>query len=337
MNQLDKLFDHFYDRAVEDSVTTVGPVERKLSLKSTLLELLGDFSDLDAAKIDKDIRVIEEKEFDDYTRELIIVPVTDHIEINMYVLTPKADRSTYPSVLALHGHGYGVKEIVGLTAEGEEDQGDPGIHQHFAIPLVKQGLKVFAPEVIGFGERMLTRDKKEGKQNSCEAMATNLLLEGKTLAGLRIWEAREILNYMETCQDVDADHIGIMGFSGGGLVAAYTAALDLRIQATVLTGFTNTFKGSIMAMRHCIDNYIPGILNHAELPEWIALISPRALFVESGEADPIFPNQYAQEAIGEIKEYYENRPEKFSHDIFPGSHEISGRKAYDWLIEQLIK
>ncbi|WP_208586470.1 dienelactone hydrolase family protein [Gracilibacillus suaedae] len=335
MNQLDRLFNQFYDNALEETVKAVGPIERKLTLKSSLVELLGDFSYLDETRVKMKPTVMETKEFDDYTRELITLPVTELIQIPVYVLTPKDEQHTYPSVLAVHGHGYGVNEAVGLTNSGEEEQGEPGIHKRFAVELVKRGLKVFAPEVIGFGERRLTRDKEAGNINSCEAMATNLLMEGKTLAGLRIWEARRLLDYMEACSDVNTSRIGMMGFSGGAVVTTYTAALDLRVSATVLTGFPNTFKGSIMAMHHCIDNYIPGILNYAELPEWIALISPRSLFVESGEKDPIFPSKFVEEAIAEIEKYYHNRPAKFAYDIFPGVHEISGRKSYDWLKDQL--
>ncbi|GAE92008.1 hypothetical protein JCM21714_984 [Gracilibacillus boraciitolerans JCM 21714] len=334
MNKLDQLFEQFYDNALEETVKAVGPIERKLTLKSGLLELLGDFTYLDETRVPFQINLIETKEFPDYKRELFSLSLTKLIEIKMYVLTPKTNKKIFPSVLALHGHGFGVKEAVGLTETGEQAQ-VAGIHNQFAVHLVKKGLKVFAPEVIGFGDRRLTRDIEQDNINSCEAMATNLLMEGKTLAGLRIWEARRVLDFIEQSSETDDQKIAMMGFSGGALVTAYTAALDLRVKATVLTGFTNTFKGSIMARHHCIDNYIPGILNFAELPEWISLISPRSLFIESGEKDLIFPNSYVKKAIAEIAEYYDNRPEKFSYDIFPGAHEINGRKAYDWLVNQI--
>ena len=83
--------------------------------------------------------------------------------------------------------------------------------------------------------------------------------------------------------------IGCMGISGGGLVAAFTSILDERIKATVISGYTSTFKGSIMDRRHCLDNYIPGILEYTEMPDLIGLIAPRALFIEAGTADHLFP------------------------------------------------
>lgn len=337
MNQLDRLFEKFYDNALQESLKAVGPVERKLTMKSSLLELLGDFSYLDESRVPMKPRSIEKKEFDTYIRELVILPLTDILEVPMYILTPKEEKETYSSVLAVHGHGYGVKEAIGLSKEGEELEGDLGIHAKFAVELAERGLKVFTPEVIGFGDRRLQRDIDQGNINSCEPMATNLLLEGKTLAGLRIWEARRVLDYMETCDDVNKDSIGMMGLSGGGLITTFTSALDLRVKATVISGYTNTFKGSIMAMHHCIDNYIPGILNIAEMPEWVGLIAPRSLFVEAGADDHIFPKPYVEEAIEKLEEYYQNRTGDFSYDIFPGTHEISGRKSYEWLKKQLTE
>lgn len=334
MNKIDQLFDQFYDHAYEETVKAVGPAERRTILTNTLRKLLGDFSYLDDTRIPFKTTPVETKVFETYQRELVTLSITELIDINMYILTPITKKAVYPSVLAVHGHGYGVNEAVGLTKDGQAEEST--IHHQFAVQLVKQGFKVFVPEVIGFGERRLARDIKAGNVNSCEAMATNLLMEGKTLAGLRIWEAQRVLDYMEEADQVDKENMAIMGFSGGALISAYTSALDKRIKATVLTGFTNTFKGSIMAMHHCIDNYIPGMLKTAELPEWIALIAPRSLFIESGEEDPIFPSKYTREAVEEIQEYYHSCPEKFSYDIFPGAHEISGRKAYNWLKTQLI-
>ena len=75
----------------------------------------------------------------------------------------------------------------------------------------------------------------------------------------------------------------------------------------------------------------------AEQPELIGLIAPRHLFVESGENDPIFPVENVREAIAELKEIYNgmNALDCFQSDLFPGSHEISGRKSFDWLAECL--
>jgi predicted esterase len=137
----------------------------------------------------------------------------------------------------------------------------------------------------------------------------------------------------------DSKRIGTIGFSGGALLAWVCAALDERLQAVVLSGFPGTFKGTIMSVFHCVDNFSPGLLKEAELPEWISLIAPRPLFVESGMNDPIFPTESAREAINYLQTLYESKyaQEDFAFDIFAGVHEVSGRESYEWLRRKLIE
>lgn len=335
MNALDQLFDEMYEHAIGEAFQAAGPIERKLALRNNLARLLGDFTYLEENIVHEEPRVLEVEEFDTYTREYVMLPITNILEIPMYILTPKTGRKIHPTVLAIHGHGTGVNEALGLTTDGTPEP-EPTIHNQFALKLVKRGLKVFLPEVIGFGTRRLTRDIEAGNINSCEAMSKNLLMEGKTLAGLRVWEARKVLDFIEKQTDVAKDNLGMMGFSGGSVISTFTAVLDQRPQAVVLSCYPNTFKGSIMSIRHCIDNYVPGILQYAELPEWISLIAPRKLFIEAGEQDHIFPVEHTREAIQEVQASYQNRPENFAYDIFPGKHQISGRKSFDWLKNQLV-
>jgi dienelactone hydrolase len=163
------------------------------------------------------------------------------------------------------------------------------------------------------------------------------MMLGKTLTGLRVTEVLKAFNYLAARPEVDANRIGLMGFSGGALIGYVSAVLEARISATVLTGFTNTIKDSIFAVHHCIDNYTPSLLVHAELPELIGLIAPRPLFLESGDKDPIFPVDGFRKAAADIQAIYdaEGAGAQLETDLFPGVHEISGRRAYDWLKDSL--
>ena len=64
----------------------------------------------------------------------------------------------------------------------------------------------------------------------------------------------------------------------------------------MISGYLNTFRDSIMSLSHCIDNYVPGILNWAEMYDVAGLIAPRPLFVESGIKDDIFPIEASKQA-----------------------------------------
>lgn len=90
-------------------------------------------------------------------------------------------------------------------------------------------------------------------------------------------------------------------------------------------------------MRHCLCNYIPGILAHAEMPDVLALMAPRPLFVEAGIDDPIFPVETTKTAIEYLRVIYDELGEgaRFRYDLFEGKHEVSGRLSFDWLAQTL--
>ena len=123
-----------------------------------------------------------------------------------------------------------------------------------------------------------------------------------------------------------------MGISGGGLVASFAAAVDERIKAAVVSGFANTFQASILAVPHCIDNFVPGLSQLAEMPDLLGLIAPRPLLIEAGARDPIFPLHAADEAYDQLKAIYALLAAEplLAYDRFEGDHEISGRLAFEW-------
>ncbi|WP_053374569.1 dienelactone hydrolase family protein [Paenibacillus sp. FJAT-27812] len=332
---LEKLYNEAVDRHRNQNLQLRN--ERKPKLKAALRELIGHFE----PNADHAPKLLERVQCDGYIRERVELSATPELAFAAYVLIPDGAKGPLPGVLALHGHGYGSREIVGLLKDGSPDESEPGIHQHFAVQLVKRGMAVIAPDVIGFGERRLLADLAHNPDspNSCHNLSTQLMMLGKTLTGLRVAEALKTFQCFSSRPEVDADRIGLMGFSGGGLIGFVAAVLEARIQAAVLTGFTNTVKESIFAVHHCIDNYTPGLLLHAELPELIGLIAPRPLFLESGERDPIFPVAGFRKAAAEIQAIYESEGAsgKLEIDVFPGTHEISGRLAYDWLKRTLVK
>ncbi|WP_312029521.1 dienelactone hydrolase family protein [Paenibacillus sedimenti] len=309
--------------------------QRKEQLLHSLKDSLGEFER--SSQIHS--VVLEEKACEGYTRTRVELSVIPGLSFGAYILKPAGARGKLPGVIAVHGHGYGSRQICGMLADGTEDTGKPDIYNHFAVQLVRNGMLVIAPDVIGFGERRMEADVAEDPNapSSCYRMSTQLLMLGKTLTGLRVNEMLGTLDYFSGLEQVDPGRIGIVGFSGGSLIAYVAAALDERIRSSVLIGFPNTFKDSIMAVHHCICNFMPGILMHAELPELMGLLAPRPLFLESGDRDPIFPAAGFEKAVRELKSIYEreNAGDQLTCDLFPGAHEVSGRVSFDWLMRTL--
>jgi dienelactone hydrolase len=331
----DSFLEQLYDKTIQTHKKN--DANWRIYLKNRLKEALGDFSDIE---VELKSEILEMVEYSSYVRLRVEITTGPSLKVPVYVLIPTEKKEgKRTAVLALHGHGYGSREIVGLHPGGLENRGDPGIHKNFAIELVKKGLVVVAPELIGFGDRKLQADQSAEmvNTNSCFEIASQLLLMNKSLAGLRVFECSKVIDYMLGLAEIDGERIGCMGLSGGGLVTAYLAALDERIKATVISGYTNTFKGSIMSRRHCLDNYLPGILQHAEMPELIGLISPRKLFIEAGYNDHLFSEQEVQIALKTLEKIYQSEKaiDAFSYHFFDGGHEISGERSFNWLVNSL--
>lgn len=309
-------------------------LQQRTALQGVLKRALGAFpvKDVPLGPV-----LLERTEYPDYTLERIAYTTMEHVHVQVLVLVPKEGKEPYPAVLACHGHGNGQWDAAGLDSEGRE-LSDSGIHNRFAARLAKAGMVVAIPEIMGFGVRRMAAERIENPHySSCGTLSSQLLVYGRTLAGMRVYEAMRAVDYLCGRSDVDAGRTGIFGFSGGGLIAAYTAALDERLKATVLCGWMNTFRGSILDMHHCIDNYLPGLLLEAEQADLTGLIAPRPLFVEAGELDPIFPLAHVKQAVKALEATYAswNAPGQFHYSVHAGGHEISGDVPVNWLKREL--
>jgi hypothetical protein len=127
------------------------------------------------------------------------------------------------------------------------------------------------------------------------------------------------------------------GISGGGTCTLFSAALDQRIKAAFVSGYLNTFRDSIMSVSHCIDNYVPGILNWTENYDIAGLIAPRPLFSEGGDHDPIFPVAASRESYARVERVYElfGAAANVQQEIFEGEHVFHGVRGLPFLAAAL--
>jgi len=297
------------------------------ALRRKLTELLGGFPER-RPRLSPEI--LETKEFDGYVRQKVAFRSAPAQDVVAYLLIPSGVELPAPAALAIHGHGYGVKDIVGLWEDGSERSTPDGYHKDFAVELARRGFVTIAPEVYCFGERTEPEDRGGC---SCRKAAWWAQMYGKTLIGVRVWDVMRCIDYLETRKEVDADRIGCMGISGGGMVTTFASALEDRIKAVVVSGYICTFKDSILAMNHCECNYVPNILLWAEQYDVASLIAPRPLLVEAGTKDTIFPLPAVRKALSKIRRAYRllGETDRLDSDVFEGRHQISGAKAYDWL------
>jgi len=330
--QPDKAPFRFTAQTPEEAVTW------QSDTRKALRETIG-FQDLPAT--DAEPQVLEVVDKGDYVREKVLIRTTPATVMPVYILKPKTALERLPVVVAFHGHGYGVKDIVGLWENGDERYTPDGYHKDFGVALCRRGFIVAAPEISCFGERtsdFSSLDHASGQEApyTCHHAATLAFHLGGSAVGLRVLDAFRLVDYLETRPDIDAARLGVMGISGGGMHTLFSTCLDPRIKACVVSGYFCSWAYSIFAMHHCTCNYVPGLHRFGEIYDLAGLIAPRPMLVEAGTRDPIFPIAGVEESVARAREVYRLfGADNIETDYFEGRHQISGRRAYDFLWEKL--
>jgi dienelactone hydrolase len=304
-------------------------------LRAKLTELLGGFPRERTALVPE---ALEVRDFPSYRRERVLFTSRPGVKVSAWVLTPKTSAGPHPVMICVPGHGRGADDIVAIDEKGRDRTPGQGYQRDFAIQMVEHGVAAIAIEPMGFGCRRDAITMKKGPGSAaCQPAAGAALLYGETMIGWRVYDIMRTVDWIGTRNDLDARRVGCMGISGGGTATVFSAALEPRIAVAMVSGYINTFRDSILSLSHCIDNYVPGILNWAESYDIAGLIAPRPLFVESGTRDNIFPIAASVEAVARIRKVYDvfGAGSAVGHEIFENEHVFHGVKGIPFVVEQL--
>jgi dienelactone hydrolase len=304
-------------------------------LRAKLTELLGGFP---AERARLRPQTIETRSFPAYRREKVVFDSRPGVSVLAYVLTPARAQAPSPAMICVPGHGRGVDDIVGIDEQGRDRTDKSGYQHDFAIQIAEAGIAAVAIEPMGFGcRRDPLNAQRSLSQKGCEPIAGGALMVGQTVIGWRAWDIMRTIDYIATRTDLDAARVGCMGISGGGTATLFATALEPRLRVALISGYLNTFRDSIGSLAHCVDNYVPGILNWAEMPDIAGLIAPRPLFVESGERDRIFPVQASIQSVRAVRAIYQvfQAEQAIDHEVFPDEHVFWGRRGIPFLARHL--
>jgi hypothetical protein len=351
MDNNDLLFDTgVYRRACIDAIPAEfdsaaanlagkSPAEREqwqADFRHRLTDVLGGMDSWERVPLDP--VVVEVQQLDGYRRETIHFATRPGLRAFGYFLVPDACPPDRPTVLCVPGHGRGVDTIVGIAEDGtQRPMGKPDEYAaDYALQCVANGYPTLAMELTGFGVRRdaPTRNGGNAGASTCHKDSMAALMLGESMAGWRVWDAMRALDYLETRTDcVDPDRLAILGCSGGGMVSLFTAALDTRIRATVVSAYFNTFAASVLAINHCVCNFVPNLLAVCEMPDLAALVAPRGLFAESGREDPIFPAAAFESAVSQARAVYADwdAQDNFDAVLCEGGHAFYGGEALAFL------
>jgi dienelactone hydrolase len=309
--------------------------EWQKALRTRVTELVGGFP---AERTPLRPTTLETREFPGYRRDKIVFDSRPGVSVLAYVLVPTNARTPVPTMICVPGHGRGVDDIVGIDEQGRDRTDKSGYQHDFAIQVVEAGMAAVAIEPLAFGCRRDAITVRKGLSTSaCQPAAGGALLVGQTMIGWRVWDVMRTIDYIATRSELDANRVGCMGISGGGTVTLFSTALEPRIRVAFVSGYLNTFRDSVGSLSHCIDNYVPGILNWAEMHDVAGLVAPRPLFVESGERDNIFPIHASIESFNNVREIYSvfGAADQLEQEVFPAEHSFWGKRGIPFVARHL--
>lgn len=264
--------------------------------------------------------VLEITDAGDHWREEIVLQSHEGMEISCYLLRPKGSAGPGPAILALHGHGNGKRDTAGVIANASG--------QGYGLEMVRAGYVVLTFDFFPFGDRQETEhNAMPGFEYPCNSTLIRALLWGYNLLTLNLFDARRALDYMETRPEIDPTRIGVMGCSYGGTTSMYTAILDRRIKALVLSCSLGEYAGHGIELDElCGSQVVPGILQWAEMGDVAGLLAPLPLLVESAHHDNCFPWPYTEPTLARLRQIYRiaGAGERLTIHLYEDGHRYYG-------------
>ena len=284
----------FLDRKIdlEKAVTSKKAAQKYLSECIQRYEsIIGEFPE----RGELNARVVGTVKGTGYTIEKIVFQSLPgrYVTANLYL--PNNGKKIYPASLELCGHSFHGK----------------GPDSDAAIFMAVNGIAVMVVDPFGQGERLQLIDESgkpltRGATTEHTLLNAGLNLVGTSLAAQEIWDNSRALDYLMTRNDIDKEHIGVYGCSGGGTQTAYFLGMDKRVKVAAICSFFST-RERTLELQGPSDGcqHIPYEgRERLEVPDFAMMIAPKPLLILSGKYD--FVDLWgAQQGFKELKSVYQ--------------------------------
>ncbi|HMC10979.1 MAG TPA: prolyl oligopeptidase family serine peptidase [Pirellulaceae bacterium] len=272
-------------------------------------------------------RVTGVVERDTYKIEKLIFESRPNFPITANLYIPTNRKLPLPGVVGSCGHSATGKAIE--------------TYQSFAQGLARLGYVMLIFDPIGQGERLQYVDEnlkpKRGLGVGEHLHAGNQqYLVGEFFGAWRAWDGIRALDYLLTRKEVDPNHVGITGNSGGGTMSTWLIGLDRRWTMGAPACFPTTIRRNLenelpQDTEQCPPRTIALGLDHAD---FLVAMAPKPLIILAKERD-YFDVRGAIENFGRLKHIYAllGKPENVALQIGPTEHGYSqeNREAmYRW-------
>ena len=248
--------------------------------------------------------------------------------------TPKLDaHGCKRCYICPHGHqGAGAASVAGVTGVPAVDDAVRKFNYDYGLRLARMGYVTVCPDARGWGYRRDWKgqgdDENSFLRGTCLNQARMAEPLGLTVAGLNAWDNMRLIDYLEARGDIAMDDLGCFGFSGGGYMTLYLAALDPRVRKAFVSGYLYGVDDSLLHLNgNCSCNYVPGLWRLLDMGDVASLIAPRPLLVQSCEGDHLNGARglvNVDEQLDIVRGAYElvEHAGDLSHEVCPGGHHL---------------
>lgn len=276
-------------------------VQWQRRLRRKVRQLIGD---LPAERVPLNVRYLWRREHPLGFIEKVVFTSEPYSDVPAYVCLPKDVIPPYPFMICLQGHTTGMHHSIAVDREDESKPIQVEGDRDFALGCLSRGIAALCVEQRSFGLRR-EQMQEQVSPHGCHDASMHALMLGRTLLGERVYDVDRALDYLSLRGDVDMRKVGVMGNSGGGTISMFAAALLPRISFAMPSCCFCTYRDSIMAIYHCADNYVPGLLKYAEMADVMGLFAPKPVVIVAGKKDDIFPISATRRAFRDLKQIYE--------------------------------
>ncbi|GAA5221732.1 alpha/beta hydrolase family protein [Membranihabitans marinus] len=303
-------------------------LEYQDSIKRKILDCIGPFPE----KNPLNAKVVGKLDRKGYRIELVTYESRPGYVVTANLYLPKGGRKPRPAVLGTCGH----------TREAKTS-----VYQHFAQSLALKGYVVLLIDPISQGERLQfpTDDRKsEVKWGVTEHIYVGnpLNLVGESIAGWFAWDCVRGIDYLFTRKEVDQNHIGVTGNSGGGTQTTWLCGVEPRLTMAAPSCFVNTIRRNFENQEvQDAEQYVPFVLeNGLDHFDFIAAMAPKPVILISQEKD-FFDVRGTEEVYHKLRHFYkllgaEDNIQLFVGDGYHGYHQ-SGREAMYGFFNSITK
>ena len=260
-----------------------------------------------------------------YRAERVWLNMAPGLEVYGILLRPLTDTGKHPALICVHGLGSSPERVCGILPEDYT--------KNFGVRAAKLGYVVFAPFITNDVKLKARLDRKA-------------VLLGTRLQGIEEGKILRVVDFLYSLPYADAKRIGIYGISWGGRTSMYSAAIDRRIAAAVISGhFNQTAPKMTTKSEHYvayIDTaeeyaFFSGIAREFSDSDVASLIAPRPVFIEQGSRDTVAYHPMAKAEFDILHSFYERLkiPDRCEFGLFEGEHVVHGDQAFEFLARWL--